>query len=403
MGSQVHSNHATPDRMAIPPAMIEQRMGRRLRTVYRVARVACDGVYGLARVFNLSDLGMMMSSPLDLCVGDREANANLSLVSDQFVGTVNDNNPQSLADGYALLGARLTLYGRDDRWSVSVFARNLTDTKYRPLSVYQPLGAALGLNNTVFPGSTANRVMASGPRTFGASATFRFWAAATVSKRTDRYGSYRAVPGLVPCRCGPVPPKFPAGSRASALPTGPGTARDRRVDQAGNVDPGAVLHRFRDRVRRIVDLHREERCHRVVIMAHILRKDPHDIIGRPGHCIAHDDVGGGDHDRLELAGLVRCAVPNARDDDELAEIGKPFNVEIGMIVAYISGSFELLDPGRAGGRRQANVRRQPDLAGPPIACQCGKQLEIDRNERRRAHAPHRWRSTIPARAPVWRP
>ncbi len=102
-----------------------------------------------------------------------EATANLSLVSDQFVGTVNDNNPQSLADGYALLGARLTLYGRDDRWSLSVFARNLTDTKYRPLSVYQPLGAALGLNNTVFPGSTANRVMASEPRTFGVSGTIR--------------------------------------------------------------------------------------------------------------------------------------------------------------------------------------------------------------------------------------
>ncbi|UVO54734.1 TonB-dependent receptor [Sphingomonas sp. SUN039] len=102
------------------------------------------------------------------------ANANLSLVSDQFVGTQNDGNVQTLADGYALLGARLTLSGRDDRWSVSMFGRNLTGTSYSPLAVYQPLGAALGLNNTVFNGSTAVRIQASEPRTYGASATIRF-------------------------------------------------------------------------------------------------------------------------------------------------------------------------------------------------------------------------------------
>jgi iron complex outermembrane recepter protein len=102
------------------------------------------------------------------------ATGNVSFVSDQFVGTVNDANPQSLADGYALLGARLSLNGPDDRWSVSVFGRNLGNTHYRPLSVYQPLGAALGLNNTVFPGSTANRVQASEPRTYGVAASFKF-------------------------------------------------------------------------------------------------------------------------------------------------------------------------------------------------------------------------------------
>jgi iron complex outermembrane receptor protein len=101
-------------------------------------------------------------------------NGSLSFISSQYVGTVNDANPQSLASGYALLGARLTINGPDDRWSVSVFGRNLANKHYWPLSVYQPLGGSLGLNNTVFPGSTANRVQASEPRTFGASATFRF-------------------------------------------------------------------------------------------------------------------------------------------------------------------------------------------------------------------------------------
>lgn len=102
------------------------------------------------------------------------ANANVAFVSDQYVGTVNDANPQSIADGYAVLGARLALSGRDDRWSLAVFARNLTNTHYRPLAVYQPLGAALGLNNGTFPGSTANRIQANEPRTYGVSGTIRF-------------------------------------------------------------------------------------------------------------------------------------------------------------------------------------------------------------------------------------
>ena len=98
----------------------------------------------------------------------------MSFVSSQFVGTQNDGNPQTLANGYALLGARLSINGANDRWSVSIFGRNLANKHYRPIEVYQPLGAALGLNNTVFPGSTANRIQASEPRTYGASVSFRF-------------------------------------------------------------------------------------------------------------------------------------------------------------------------------------------------------------------------------------
>jgi iron complex outermembrane recepter protein len=101
-------------------------------------------------------------------------NGNLSFVSDQYVGTSLDSNPQTLADGYVLLGARATIHGQDERWSLSVFARNLGNTHYRPLMVYQPLGGPLGLNNTVFSGSTAVRVLASEPRTWGVSGTFRF-------------------------------------------------------------------------------------------------------------------------------------------------------------------------------------------------------------------------------------
>lgn len=101
-------------------------------------------------------------------------NGNLSFISDQYVGTQNDANPQSLADGYFLLGSRLTLYGPDDRWSVSIFGRNLANTNYRQLTVYQPLAGALGMSNNIFPGSTANRIQAREPRTWGASASIRF-------------------------------------------------------------------------------------------------------------------------------------------------------------------------------------------------------------------------------------
>lgn len=101
-------------------------------------------------------------------------NGNLSFVSSQFVGTQNDANPQSLADGYTLLGARLTINGKDDRWSLSVFGRNLANKHYRPLTVYQPLGGPLVLTSGVFPGSTANRIQASEPRTWGASVNVRF-------------------------------------------------------------------------------------------------------------------------------------------------------------------------------------------------------------------------------------
>ncbi len=101
-------------------------------------------------------------------------NGNLSLVSDQYVGTSLDANPQTLADGYVLLGARASIHGPDGRWSFALFARNLGNSHYRPLMVYQPLGGPLGLNNTVFNGSTAVRTLASEPRTWGASASFRF-------------------------------------------------------------------------------------------------------------------------------------------------------------------------------------------------------------------------------------
>ncbi|OJV31619.1 TonB-dependent receptor [Sphingomonas sp. 67-36] len=101
-------------------------------------------------------------------------NANLSFISDQYVGSVTDANPQTLADGYAMLGARFTVHGPGDRWSLSVFGRNLTNSYNLNLASYQVLGAQLGMNNAVFPGSTGVRIASMEPRTYGLAAGFRF-------------------------------------------------------------------------------------------------------------------------------------------------------------------------------------------------------------------------------------
>ena len=101
-------------------------------------------------------------------------NSNLSFVSKFYGGLVNDANPQTIVDGYATLGARATLNGPGDRWSVSLFGNNLTNTQYEAGNLYQFLDSSLGLRNGVFPGSTAVRRLHADPRSYGVAASFRF-------------------------------------------------------------------------------------------------------------------------------------------------------------------------------------------------------------------------------------
>jgi iron complex outermembrane receptor protein len=103
-----------------------------------------------------------------------ELNSNLSFVSDQYVGGVSDGNPQSIEDGYYLLGARFSIKGPDDRWSIAIFGNNITGTDYSYINLYQVLDGALGLRNGVFTGSSAVRRAKADPRTFGAAVSFRF-------------------------------------------------------------------------------------------------------------------------------------------------------------------------------------------------------------------------------------
>ena len=102
--------------------------------------------------------------------------SNLSFVSKQYGGLVNDANPQTIIDGYALLGARATLNGPGDRWSVSLFGNNLLDKQYEAGNLYQFLRSdrLRPFRNGVFTGSTAVRRLHADPRTYGVSGTFRF-------------------------------------------------------------------------------------------------------------------------------------------------------------------------------------------------------------------------------------
>ena len=73
-------------------------------------------------------------------------------------------NPQTIQEAYTLLGARLTLHGRDDVWSVSVYGENATDEIYNVNFTYQPLDNALGVRVPA-TGATLVRNSLSDPRT----------------------------------------------------------------------------------------------------------------------------------------------------------------------------------------------------------------------------------------------
>lgn len=110
----------------------------------------------------------------DLANGWRyRANGGLDFVSEQFVGGVTDDNPQTLEGGRTLFNARLSLTSPNDLWTISVFGENLTDEAYCNIRFYQPLDAALGVRDPA-TGYTLTRCNPGAPRTWGASLTTRF-------------------------------------------------------------------------------------------------------------------------------------------------------------------------------------------------------------------------------------
>jgi iron complex outermembrane receptor protein len=62
----------------------------------------------------------------------------------------------------------------DERWTIALFGNNLANKAYSYGSFNQVLAPQLGLNNGIFPGSTAIRKLRADPRTRGIAVTARF-------------------------------------------------------------------------------------------------------------------------------------------------------------------------------------------------------------------------------------
>ncbi|MFC6198473.1 TonB-dependent receptor [Ponticaulis profundi] len=100
-------------------------------------------------------------------------NGRVSYTSDNDVGGGGDNNPQSIQEAFALVGATVTLYGRDDTWQVSLSGENLLDEDYCTGMYGQTFGGPLGLQNPETGGIT-QRCLLGQPQTFRISTKYRF-------------------------------------------------------------------------------------------------------------------------------------------------------------------------------------------------------------------------------------
>ncbi len=98
-------------------------------------------------------------------------NTHLGFTSDIDVGIAGDGNPQGVQDGYALLGARLSVALPGDRWELALLGENLTDKGFCVTKYGQTLAGGLGL---AAAGSTVLRCALGEPRTIRGSLTFRF-------------------------------------------------------------------------------------------------------------------------------------------------------------------------------------------------------------------------------------
>jgi len=99
--------------------------------------------------------------------------ADLAFQSSSNVGLINDNNPQTIQTGYALLGARASIMLPGDRITLSVYGQNLTGKDYCSQYYNVILDSVLGLRDPV-SGGTGQRCVVGAPRTIGARVGFRF-------------------------------------------------------------------------------------------------------------------------------------------------------------------------------------------------------------------------------------
>lgn len=95
------------------------------------------------------------------------ARGEWTYVSEQDVGGATNANPQSIQDGYHLLGAGLGLEGEDGSWTLDLYAKNLLDEDVCLTIFDQPFGSVLGAVDAQ-ANTSVQRCVLNAPRTYGA-------------------------------------------------------------------------------------------------------------------------------------------------------------------------------------------------------------------------------------------
>ena len=99
--------------------------------------------------------------------------SDVNFISNSNLGSTTDANPQSVQKGYALLNARLIFTLPGDRYSVQLFANNLTDKRYCTFIFPNTIDNVFGLRNAQ-TGGTLYRCELGMPRSIGARLTASF-------------------------------------------------------------------------------------------------------------------------------------------------------------------------------------------------------------------------------------
>jgi len=91
--------------------------------------------------------------------------------------TGSDLFPEKVQEGFIVINARVGLRGKDDRFSIELWAQNLLNTNYQQVAFNAPfLGSGSSAASAAF-GSTSNQIFGSflaEPRTFGATVRTKF-------------------------------------------------------------------------------------------------------------------------------------------------------------------------------------------------------------------------------------
>ena len=98
---------------------------------------------------------------------------DVSFISDSNIGSVTDENPQSIQQGYALLSGQIKVTAPGDRLAFSIFGTNLTDRNYCTQIFAQPVDSLFGVRDRT-TGGTLMRCVVGTPRVIGGRVGLKF-------------------------------------------------------------------------------------------------------------------------------------------------------------------------------------------------------------------------------------